>query len=937
MENEMNYRRDSENEVMSVFGSSDTDMVSDEEFEKLVDDYIRASLGEEPDEAGECCDDGYDDDNDDDSSGDDDDNDDDNDNDDDSEDEGYGSVYTEFRYGHTECRIGSYTYMIPCQRVSCKASKVLFSHGNYEEHALSGEPIVVSPGSPGHTCMRLQGVEWHDKSVTPVAYIYSAFLSYPLHRVSFEMDDENEGEAFLLLSNIIDGLDSGCYFLFLWGVKGEGLLGRYRECEGGLCIPFVSVCGPAESPGFTLSGLKARLQGTSSLALVLSLDSMLFYTHAFSFYLYNRNRNLVAQSTASSWGDFSLYSRKKHTASLSAAVPLFGEYTLYIALDNVPLYKAELYVGNGKVVQRSVSALRPFGKEYLLLSSLERENAWHELRESSATLAMKEYVIEMYQRRYLNGLRKRNGLSALDTLPHFVYDGGSSEGELKALSLAGRVLGNTTEYDSGDCVSLTSSTSAIDPFGDANELFSFCSNKFIALYNVPALVSNGSVVVRKMTDAMAECPSLIMCLVGSTGEITQLFERYPQLAGFFPAENRIAACRPSADTLVAQIVKELQACDLHLSRQAWELIVNAAASAEESGALDGMGAAAVSHFVRNGIVKNFISRTLSSLDERRTGDKEFLSTVEACDIDTGKLALRSSGEFEESIRQLNMMVGLEKVKRNVITAFNRIRNSTERRRLGLKVKSGECHHMIFTGNPGTGKTTVAKMMGRIYKSLGLLSKGDVIYADRSRIVGRYIGDTEHNMQRLLVEAKGNILFIDEAYALYDSSGERRDFGCRAIECLLTAMAQENSDMIVIFAGYEKEMEMMMRSNQGLSGRFPYKFEFEDYTASELMQIAEYKLSQEDYELAADARDFLRKTIDEAVRDKGWDFSNARWIEQYVNNGIIPAQSDRLTRCSGPKNRDDYRMVTVEDVSVAYALHKPARGGKKACREIGFTA
>ena len=120
-----------------------------------------------------------------------------------------------------------------------------------------------------------------------------------------------------------------------------------------------------------------------------------------------------------------------------------------------------------------------------------------------------------------------------------------------------------------------------------------------------------------------------------------------------------------------------------------------------------------------------------------------------------------------------------------------LKMNAERRRLGLRVKSGEALHMIFTGNPGTGKTTVAKMMGRIYRSLGLLSKGDVVFVDRGKIVGRYIGETERNMQRILNEAKGNILFVDEAYTLCDSLADRKDFGYRAIECLLTVMAQEN--------------------------------------------------------------------------------------------------------------------------------------------------
>jgi SpoVK/Ycf46/Vps4 family AAA+-type ATPase len=245
--------------------------------------------------------------------------------------------------------------------------------------------------------------------------------------------------------------------------------------------------------------------------------------------------------------------------------------------------------------------------------------------------------------------------------------------------------------------------------------------------------------------------------------------------------------------------------------------------------------------------------------------------------------------------------------------------------------------MLFTGNPGTGKTTVAKMMGRIYHSLGLLSKGDVIFVDRGKIVGRYIGETESNMQRILQEAKGNILFIDEAYTLCDCVSDRKDFGYRAIECLLTVMAQDDCDMIVIFAGYSKEIEMMMRSNQGLSGRFPYKFEFADYSADELMQIAELKLSQEDYELTGEARELLYNTIEETVRNKEWDFCNARWVGQYVNNGIIPAQSERLMKCTAPITRDDYRMIVAEDVNAAYALHKQTKKSCKIYRGIGFTA
>ena len=144
--------------------------------------------------------------------------------------------------------------------------------------------------------------------------------------------------------------------------------------------------------------------------------------------------------------------------------------------------------------------------------------------------------------------------------------------------------------------------------------------------------------------------------------------------------------------------------------------------------------------------------------------------------------------------------------------------------------------MIFTGNPGTGKTTVAKMVGKIYHALGQLSTGEVIVTGRSQLVGRFIGETEKNMQEILERARGNVLFIDEAYTLYDGASDHKDFGFRVLESLLAVLALEHADILVIFAGYEKEMKAMMDANLGLWGRFPHQFHFEDYSVDELLQI-----------------------------------------------------------------------------------------------------
>ena len=134
-------------------------------------------------------------------------------------------------------------------------------------------------------------------------------------------------------------------------------------------------------------------------------------------------------------------------------------------------------------------------------------------------------------------------------------------------------------------------------------------------------------------------------------------------------------------------------------------------------------------------------------------------------------------------------------------------DAMRRKKVGEIADKG-VYHMVFTGNPGTGKTTVAKMVGKVFHALGLLSKGEVLVTERSQLVGRFLGQTEENVRNVLRQAQGNVLFIDEAYTLCDTTADRKDFGYRVLECLLTLLSQKSPDMVVIMAGYEKEMEMM---------------------------------------------------------------------------------------------------------------------------------
>ena len=296
------------------------------------------------------------------------------------------------------------------------------------------------------------------------------------------------------------------------------------------------------------------------------------------------------------------------------------------------------------------------------------------------------------------------------------------------------------------------------------------------------------------------------------------------------------------------------------------------------------------------------------------------------DIPFDKLTCGSSA-FDESMQELKEMIGLENVKQGVMTMSNQARLFIERARRGLKTSSPKIFHCIFTGNPGTGKTTVARKLGKIYRSLGLLSKGEVIAVDRTRLVGQYIGQTEENMKVVLEEAKGNVLFIDEAYTLVTCTEDKKDFGGRVLDSLLTVLTQPNPDMLIVFAGYPKEMDTMLSTNPGLAGRFPFRYHFDDYTAEQLMEIARHLLERDEFILTEEADLSLEVAIEETLERKQPNFGNARWIEQFVNNGIIPAMADRIYSSGST----DLQRIEAADITKAFEKFKPQANEPKPTR------
>ncbi len=838
------------------------------------------------------------------------------------------------------CRVGQALFLLPCSRQQgYRAAELFLTEDKYETRRLCGEPLLVVSEAcgPDIFTFTLRGLTETHLCDEPEIIIYSQDDIYPIERLKFKVE-RFECDAHCEATSCISRLAAGNYMLFIRGVGIEGLEGNCRSLEGGYCLPLIKVDKNAEGAIVQPSEFKASLKRSGNgLNVGLSFPRSVDKETGYSLFLYNADYNLVARGDAFVCDNLGKRLRRNLKISLRADYPLFGSYFAILAQNGTPCCRIELGIDSGRVVSFSSSPVAPYERDFLLFSELEKSPLWHNLRRMSVSQSIKEYTIGGYALKFFNTQRRSKGLNALTAVHHFIYDAREDKEAIEAVRKMCKLNYDCNSFEAADCIALCEAKSAIDPYCDATELLEQCANKGIALYNVSALVNCGAVVVKKIVQAMATYDTMVVCLLCSPSEAALLREAYPQLMRHFPAENFVERSALRADIFVSRVVEELHNSDLTLSGRALRLLTNAAKECWDGVRTPNIAADDIGNFVKSAIVENFIARTLKEIDARRIGDKKYLSTVEPEDINPEALLRSDKKEFEQSLEELDRMVGLDDVKNSIKTTFNRLRNSAERRRMGLKVREDECHHMIFTGNPGTGKTTVAKMVGRIYRALGLLTKGEVIYADRGKIVGRYIGDTEHNMQCLLAEAKGNVLFIDEAYTLCDTQHDRRDYGYRAIECLLTALTQKNSDMIVILAGYEKEMQMLLQSNQGLSGRFPHKFCFKDYTADELMLIAERKLADEDYELSDEARTLLRTTINDTVGAKGWDFSNARWVEQYVSNGIIPAQSDRLMRIARDKSRDEYRRILVEDIRTAFLEHKPKSEARGRYREIGFIA
>ena len=277
--------------------------------------------------------------------------------------------------------------------------------------------------------------------------------------------------------------------------------------------------------------------------------------------------------------------------------------------------------------------------------------------------------------------------------------------------------------------------------------------------------------------------------------------------------------------------------------------------------------------------------------ERKKAEKALISELKDTTIDESVL--------NEAMRELNDLIGLETVKEDVKSLCNFMRVRQLRKERQLKVPDMS-QHLVFSGNPGTGKTTVARIIGRIYHALGFLSKGHFVEVDRSGLVAGYVGQTAIKTQEVIDSAMGGVMFIDEAYSLAPKYKE--DFGAEAIETILKSMEDHREDFVVIVAGYDELMESFINSNPGLKSRFNKFIHFPDYKGNELLDIFLKFLERNNYTIEIQALPILSRYFEQLYVSRDENFGNARDVRNIFEK-VVANQANRIVTVDNLSDKD----------------------------------
>ncbi|KJD43912.1 AAA family ATPase [Paenibacillus terrae] len=269
--------------------------------------------------------------------------------------------------------------------------------------------------------------------------------------------------------------------------------------------------------------------------------------------------------------------------------------------------------------------------------------------------------------------------------------------------------------------------------------------------------------------------------------------------------------------------------------------------------------------------------------------------------------------YQEIQKELDHLVGLDNIKDLVFEVYAFLQIAHMRTDAGL-LSNAHVYHMIFKGNPGTGKTTVARIIAKMLQKMGVLSKGHLIEVERADLVGEYIGHTAQKTRDLVKKSLGGVLFIDEAYSL--ARGGEKDFGKEAIDTLVKSMEDQKNQFILILAGYSGEMDFFLRTNPGLPSRFPIQLDFPDYTVDQLIQISEMMAKERDYILMPQSILKMKEYLLNERNDSLHAFSNARYVRNVIEKAIRHQAVRLLNQYrSGQPGKQELMTLRPEDLKM----------------------
>ncbi|WP_141583978.1 AAA family ATPase [Actinomadura sp. WMMA1423] len=489
-------------------------------------------------------------------------------------------------------------------------------------------------------------------------------------------------------------------------------------------------------------------------------------------------------------------------------------------------------------------------------------------------------------------LRREAGMTARTRLRHLVFTGNAGTGKGKVARILGRIYadigvlssGHTVEVERADLLGEYASESVLR----VRRAVEQAHGGVLVVRDAHALVSAASDAARGrevldvlLTSVQAHTEDLVVVLTGPEAEMNGLLKAHPDLAAAFPRTLRFPDL--TEEELVEAFTAKAAESGFELAPGVLEKV---RALVEAAPRERGIGN------VR--IMTNLLDRAVAMQGRRVLADG-IVDEDESLDVilpeDVPDTLTRGRDDVPgDPLAEVERLIGLADIKREVAALVAEVR--AEQLRRDAKVSPAPpARHMVFAGNPGTAKTTIARLIAAVFARLGLLSSGHLVEVTRADLVAEFIGQTAPRVRDAVARALGGVLFVDEAYTLASGGGDRRDFGHEAIAELLRLMEEHRGDLVVIVAGYDAEMERFLDANPGLKSRFPKRLRFPDYTDDELVTIFEFMAAEDGFALAPGILDALRRLV--AAHPRGSSFGNARLVRNLLE-AAVSRQAQRIT-------------------------------------------